>query len=185
MRMVLASAAAVVLVVAGIWWLRQQSLDGPGTSARTARWGDLSWQVPAGWYVSDAQADQRYYRYGEMLEGPFVSTVPTRSICRTTANGWECGRPLGVIQRPVDGVIAWVSLGLEPDVGTGNADQGPSVTGVCGGALGGRIFHMFRTFGTTSNPVRVALDGCIFGPATGTYEAQLSHIGDTLRYRPG
>ena len=177
--------AATAVIISGSWWAVNEfrhldDVASPGY--RTAHWGDLSWEVPAGWQVNDAQAGLRHYRSDDMVEGPFVGTVPTGATCRTTASGWECARALGITERPADGVIAWVTQGRLFNPDGADVDPGPATGGICGGGLGGTPFHAYREIRSASGGARVALDGCVYGPHQRDYLSALKRLSDSVRY---
>jgi hypothetical protein len=168
------TALVAVAAISAAWWA--------GRSDSRASWGGLSWQTPTGWSVHDPDAGGCRYPPDALAAGPFVGTVETGPMYRRTATGWECGRPLAVRRLPADGVIAWISTGGLSLIASDNADPGPQVAGLCGGTRAGQVFHAYRTFGNASDGARVAIDGCVFGPHSPVYTAQLQAMSDSLRY---
>lgn len=181
-----AVAVAVVVCVVG-WAIRRPGDASVGSGTKEASWAGLSWTMPVGWRVTDAHASGRSYAPDALEDGPFLSTVPTGPICRSTRSAGvvttTCSRVNGIVRRPADGVIAWLSAGRVSLSGRDNADPGPT-TGVCDGSASGRSFHAYRIIGTVPEGLRVALDGCIFGANDAEYERQLRAVIDGMTFTP-
>ena len=86
----------------------------------------------------------------------------------------------GIVERPSDGVVAWLSAarlsflqGTDPDPGSA------SVTSICGADA--VPFHGFRAGGGQAQGFGVALDGCLYGPKHQTYEQELRKVLDSVR----
>jgi len=180
-RPVAVAVAVVAVVVAVAWGIAGRRPPGDHAERR-ASWNGVSWTVPAGWHVTDAGAEPRHYRAGSLVEGPFVSTVPTGPICRAMPGGWTCDRVDGIRTRPADGVVAWIMSGPLLAVPAANADPGPP-PGACAGSPGGHAFHAFHAFrvlGAPPDGVRVTLDGCVYGPHLADHTAELTRIAESL-----
>jgi hypothetical protein len=137
---------------------------------RTVTWNELQFEVPSSWTVYDPHAVWPH-PLGALQEGPYVGTLPTGSMCSTDAHGsGECSRSHGIRNRhPVDGVVAWIDAApVLP--GMPAADPGPNTQACPAGAT---TFHAYRLVDTSEHRIRVAVDGCAYGPKAQAYVQQI------------
>ena len=179
-----AVAALAVACTAGIGCGLARTADpttavAPGAATRTVAVDNLTMQVPEGWLVTGIGPDTMRRPYWAMTPGPYISTVPTGDMCRNITNGIECSRANGIITVPSDGVITWLSFGATGSPGT-SEDPGYAPWGQACNAPTGTPFHAFRLLNAGQGPIRVALDGCIYGPHTTTRSEQLNAIIDSI-----
>jgi hypothetical protein len=177
-----AGALAVGLVGLGSYHVfagEQSAVRTPSAGAlHEERWDDVAVQVPDGWHLQDARAGMRHYRYGDFVSGPFVATVQTGPICRTTAGGWQCSRADGIVNKPADGVIAWLSaVPLSQGAAADPGDE--EARSVCGAAAS--VFHGYRMLQGSSGAQALTLDGCLYGRRHDEYSRTLRSVLATAR----
>lgn len=184
-----AAAALAAACTAGIGGWTVARTNGPTTTlppatapeaaaGSTVAVGNLALRVPAGWLVNSRGSGVMSYPAEAMAPGPYVSTVPTGDMCRTVSNGMECSRTNGIIAVPTQGVIAWLAFGTTAFPGYSD-DQGPATGTTCTTPTS-VPFHAFRRLGSGQESMRVALDGCIYGPHTKRWTAELIAIIDSI-----
>jgi HAMP domain-containing protein len=174
-------AAVAVLAIAGAAVVTRQVI-GRDDALHRVSYGGLSLTVPTGWLVTDSGSGNMSYP-GDALEyGPFIATVPTGPICHPTASGWSCDLSSAITHRPTDGVVGWVKLGRLLPQADLDADPGPSTAEICGtGIDGGHPFHLYKLLPSAADGLRVAFDGCTYGPRAATLAKQVTRVGDSIQ----
>lgn len=151
-------------------------------------WGDIRWRMPGNWSVMDRGGANHSYPAGAFVDGPHLGTVNTGDECRTTKTTsgttvTECGRAIGIRTWPADGVLAWIDVAAAV-LGPTDGDPGPNTAINCV-AHSGKAFHGYRELPTPGKGVtRVRVDGCVFGPRSTTYAAQLRDLVDSVTLNP-
>lgn len=179
--MAIASVAAVLVVAAGVWngvtRLTRPSAD---RGLRTDQWGDIVFDVPAAWRVADAGAGPRHYTARSSVDGPFIATVRTGPECHRTDDGWACARQSGILERPADGVVTWLQVGMfdetRPSPPPGDD---PWLASICGPA--GKVYQGLRRLPGADRDTIVVLEGCIYGPSERANRQKLDQVLNSLR----
>jgi hypothetical protein len=150
---------------------------------KTVTWANLSWQVPAGWYISEPPQDHSR-PMGVTAAGPYMSTTaPTGSVCRSPADWVRCSPELAYSPAPTDGVIAWIGVGQrEPPHFMEDQDisKGAFQPAICHQWPRAQGFQVARLTGTEGDGWRLVVSGCIFGPTPQKYMDQLRAILDSI-----
>jgi hypothetical protein len=127
--------------------------------------------------TAEAGAELMHYRFGSFVSGPFVSTVQTGPICRATAGGWHCSRADGIVTKPADGVIAWLSaVPLSQGAAADPGDE--EARSVCGP---GWVFDDYRLLQASSGAQALTLDGCLHAQRHDEYSRTLRTVLATAR----
>jgi hypothetical protein len=145
---------------------------------RMVTWNGLRFKVPASWTVDDPHAVWPHPA-SDLQAGPYVGTLPTGSMCSTYADGsGECSRSHGIRdQHPMDGVVAWIDA-APVMAGMPATDPGPA-TEAC--PTGATTFHAYRLIDTSEDRIRVAVDGCAYGPRAQAYLKQVQALAQSVQ----
>ncbi len=173
---VLAAAAMAFAAVKNLPFTDQASASG----IHAENWDRLGFDVPNGWRVADPGAEFEHYMAGEPVQGPFIATVETGPICVRSGTGYSCSRARGIVQRPADGVVAWLSAAPRSAARPGNGDPGPDSAHTACGA-GAQAYHRFRLVGPAEDGLAVSLDACVFGSDVRGYQGELDALLVSMR----
>ena len=179
-----AAASVAVVAAAATAFAAVRNLpftdQAPASGIHAKNWDRLGFDVPDGWRVADPGAELEHYMAGEPVQGPFIATVDTGPICRRSGTAHSCSRAQGIVQRPADGVVAWLSAAARSAARPGNGDPGPdSARKACG--AGAQAYHRFRLVGPAENGLAVSLDACIFGSDVRRHQGELDALLASMR----